>query len=90
MNKFRVYKSIEKKMTPTLDTGCQVGSVTVSRYQSIPDSVRTRQSSRIGEVVLHFSWAIALGIPGSGVQVSYFQFLEKVPIDSAVKLRPII
>ena len=33
---------------------------------------------------------IALGIPGGGVQVSYLQFLEKVPIDPTVKLRPII
>ena len=37
-----------------------------------------------------FSLAIALGVPGGGVQVSYIQFLAKVSIDPAVKLRPII
>ena len=34
--------------------------------------------------------AIALGIPGGGVQVFYLQFLEKVSIDSTVKMLPII
>ena len=58
-------------MTPTLDTECQVGSVTVSRYQSIPDSVRTHQLGRIGEGVLHITLrdiSIFTGLPVEGLE----------------------
>ena len=34
--------------------------------------------------------AIALWIPRGRVQISYFQLLAKVPVDSAVKLGPVI
>ena len=34
--------------------------------------------------------AVALGVPGHGAHCSYLQFLAKVSIDPAVKLRPII
>ena len=50
MNKLKVYKFIKKNMTPSLETGCRVGGVTISgiRASQIRFGLANRVRSKKG------------------------------------------